>query len=209
MSITGLSSGCVERAGHRPALLVLFLGLCATSFLVPWTCTYIPNIINCFIQSFTFVGAQLSWEFRKFRCVFSLLCISYIHCHQLYLSLLSYILLILSYILLILSYILPKEDTIQHFSVFSTLQLSLSLCTLSGGAQFLANHRCRVTDLLNWRHCFWDCSLTFSCYDWCPPVKYPIWSKNRCLWIQLKDLLLFSKREPQIIFISAFSQVLI
>lgn len=35
MSLTGLSFGYVEKAGHRPLLLVLFLGACVTFFLVP------------------------------------------------------------------------------------------------------------------------------------------------------------------------------
>lgn len=35
MSLTGLSFSYVKKAGHRPLLLVLFLGACVTFFLVP------------------------------------------------------------------------------------------------------------------------------------------------------------------------------
>lgn len=127
MSVTGLSSGCVERAGHRSTLLVLFLGLCATSFLVPWTCTYIPNIINSFIyiQSFIFVGAQLSWEFRKFRCVFSLLCISYIHCHQLYFSISAFI--CSSYTLIYSSNTFIYSSKRRHHPAFLSFQHSATV----------------------------------------------------------------------------------
>lgn len=118
VSVPGLSSSCVEKAGHSPLIMVLLFSSCMTSFLVPWTCAYIPSIMNCLNQSLTFIWAQLLWEFRKFRCV-----------SQPYVSLTStptiYICLSLLYSLL--TRILLKEDSVQYLLVFSTPQLCTSL----------------------------------------------------------------------------------
>lgn len=116
MSVPGLSSRCVEKAGHSPLIMALLFSSCMTSFLVPWTCAYIPSIMNCLNQSLTFIWAQLLWEFRKFRCVFSALCLSYIHPHQ-----------TLSLLYSLLTWILLKEDSGQYLLVFSNPQLCTSL----------------------------------------------------------------------------------
>lgn len=85
--------------------------------------------------------------------------------------------------------------------IFLSFQHSAAVCiplyTLSGGLNFWQTLGAQLRYVLHGRRCFWNCSFTSSCYAQCLPMKYIIWSKNRCLWSQLGDLLTFQKRGQQ------------